>query len=143
MLIGEYQHSLDAKGRLAVPVKFRSELGSSAIVTRGLDACLFLYPKSEWEKMAEKLANLPVSNTNARAFARMMLSGAFEVEIDKQGRALLPGYLRDYAKLQGEVVMAGVFNRVEIWNRQSWVTYSQNAETNSTDIAEKLSEWEI
>ncbi len=143
MLIGEYQHSLDSKGRLSVPAKFRSELGSSAIVTKGLDSCLFLYPKGEWEKMTQKLASLPVSSSNARAFSRMMLSGAMEVEIDKQGRALLPAYLRDFAGINGEAVVAGVLNRVEIWDKQAWASYSKTAEKSSSETAESLAEWEI
>src|SRR5690242_6630062 len=105
MLIGEYTHNLDPKGRISVPAKFRAELGSSAIVTRGIDRCLFLYPKGEWEMISQKLASLPVSNASARALNRMMLSGAMEVEIDKQGRALLPSYLRDYAGIKGAVVV--------------------------------------
>jgi MraZ protein len=143
MLIGEYHHNLDSKGRLSVPIKFRAELGSSAIVTKGLDGCLFLYPKAEWEMMAQKLANLPVSSSSARAFSRLMLSGAMELDIDKLGRALLPGYLRDYADLRGEAVLSGVFNRVEIWDKQAWGEYSKQAEASSTENAEKLAEWEI
>lgn len=143
MLIGEYQHNLDSKGRISVPVKFRTELGSSAIVTKGLDSCLFLYPKGEWEVMAQKLSSLPVSSSNARAFSRLMLSGAMEVEIDKQGRALLPSYLRDYAGIKGETVMAGVFNRVEIWDKQAWREYSKNAESRQSETAEELAQWEI
>lgn len=143
MFIGEYNHNLDQKGRIAVPVKFRTELGSSAIVTKGLDSCLFVYPKEEWNKMTDKLAALPVSSSSARSFSRLMLSGAMEVEIDKQGRALLPGYLREYADLKDAVVMAGVLNRVEIWDKQRWASYSQEAETNASDNAEKLAEWEI
>ncbi|MBI4948495.1 division/cell wall cluster transcriptional repressor MraZ [Candidatus Berkelbacteria bacterium] len=143
MFLGEYKHSLDAKGRMSVPVKFRSDLGSSAIVTRGLDSCLFLYPKGEWEVMANKLASLPITNPNARAFARMMLSGAMEVEIDKQGRALLPSYLREYAGIKNESVVAGVFNRVEIWEPQAWEKYSKAAEENSEKNAEGLGEWGI
>lgn len=143
MLIGEYQHSLDSKGRLSVPVKFRSELGSSAIVTKGLDGCLFLYPKGEWEKMTMKLANLPVSSSSARAFSRLMLSGAMEVEIDKLGRALLPAYLREYAGVTNEAVLSGVFNRVEIWDKKTWKDYTKQAEASSSENAEKLAEWEI
>ncbi|QQG49972.1 MAG: division/cell wall cluster transcriptional repressor MraZ [Candidatus Berkelbacteria bacterium] len=143
MLIGEFTHNLDAKGRLSVPAKFRSELGSSAIVTRGLDKCLFLYPKAEWETMATRLANLPISSSNARAFARMMLSGAMEVEIDKQGRALLPGYLRDYAGIKGPVMVTGVFNRAEIWDKQTWDAYSKQAAVDNESNAEKLTEWEL
>ncbi len=143
MLIGEYQHNLDPKGRISIPAKFRGVLGSSAIVTKGLDSCLFLYPKGEWEKMTEKIASLPVSSSAARAFSRLMLSGAMEVEIDKQGRALLPSYLREYAGIKGETVMAGVLNRVEIWNKPAWGEYTKNAEANSSDTAEALAEWEI
>ena len=94
MFIGEYQHSLDQKGRLAVPVKFRAELKKGAVVTKGLDNCLFLYPKSEWQKLAKKLVNLPINKANTRAFSRLMLAGAMEVEFDKQGRIMLPEYLR-------------------------------------------------
>lgn len=143
MLIGEYNHSTDSKGRISVPAKFRSELGSSAIVTKGLDSCLFLYPKAQWEVMAQKLASLPVSSSSARAFARLMLSGAMEVEIDKQGRALLPTYLREYAGIGTDVVSAGLFNRVEIWDKKAWNTYATESGRNSSDIAEKLTEWEI
>lgn len=143
MLIGEYHHSLDTKGRLSVPAKFRSELGSSAIVTKGLDGCLFLYPKGEWEMMAQKLAKLPVSSSSARAFSRQMLSGAMEVEIDKLGRVLLPSYLRTFAQLNGEAVLSGVFNRIEIWDKKAWTDYSAQAEASSTENAEKLAEWEI
>jgi MraZ protein len=143
MLIGEYTHNLDAKGRISVPAKFRSELGSSAIVTRGLDKCLFLYPKAEWEAMAVKLANLPISSSSARAFARMMLSGAMEVEIDKQGRALLPGYLREYAGVNGSVMVTGVYNRAEIWDKKTWEAYSKEASLENESNAEKLTEWEF
>jgi len=143
MFIGEYQHNLDSKGRISIPAKFRSELGSSAIVTRGLDSCLFIYPKGEWEETANRLAQLPYTNANARAFSRMMLSGAMEVEIDKQGRALLPGYLRSYASLIDQIVSAGVFNRVEIWDKQKWQEYSQQSESQAANIAEQLTEWRI
>lgn len=143
MFLGEYKHSLDGKGRLSIPVRFRGELGSSAIATKGLEGCLFLYPKSQFETMALKLASLPVSSANARALSRLILSGAMEVEIDKLGRALIPGYLRDYAGIDGEVVVNGVYNRIEIWDRKSWMQYSRNAEKKSSDIAETLTEWEI
>lgn len=143
MFIGEYHHSLDSKGRLSVPVKFRAELGSSAIVTKGLDACLFVYPKEEWLKMTEKLAQLPVASSSARSFSRMLLSGAMEVEIDKQGRALLPAYLRDYAGIEGDVVATGVLNRVELWDKLAWSDYRKNSESNASDNAENLTEWNI
>ncbi len=143
MFLGEYKHNLDSKGRVSVPSKFRSELGSSAIVTKGLDNCLFLYTKGEWEVMANKLASLPVSSSSARAFARLMLSGAMEVEIDKFGRVLLPAYLRSFAGIKSEVVVSGVASRIEIWNAQSWEKYSKDAENNSSELAEKLTDWEI
>lgn len=143
MFIGEYQHNLDAKGRISMPVKFRANLGSSAIVTKGLDACLFVYPKEEWQKMTDKLAQLPVSSSSARSFSRMLLSGAMELEFDKQGRAVLPSYLRDYAGLKNEIVAAGVLNRVELWDKEAWSRYSEETETNASENAEKLAEWEI
>ena len=143
MFIGEYHHSLDSKGRLSVPAKFRSELGSSAIVTKGLDACLFVYPKEEWLKMTEKLAQLPVASSSARSFSRLLLSGAMEVEIDKQGRALLPAYLRDYAGIEGDVVATGVLNRVELWDKTAWSEYQKSSESNASDNAESLTEWNI
>ncbi len=143
MLIGEYTHNLDPKGRISVPAKFRAELGASAIVTRGLDKCLFLYPRTEWEAMSTKLASLPISSSSARSFSRMMLSGAMEVEIDKQGRALLPAYLRDYAGIAGQVVVTGVYNRAEIWDKGTWEAYSKEAANASEANAEKLTEWEF
>ena len=143
MFIGEYQHNLDAKGRISMPVKFRAKLGSSAIVTKGLDACLFVYPKEEWQKMTEKLARLPVASSSARSFSRMLLSGAMELEFDKQGRAVLPSYLRDYAGLKNEIVATGVLNRVELWDKEAWSRYSEETETNASENAEKLTEWEI
>jgi len=143
MFIGEYKHSLDAKGRISIPVKFRADLGSSAIVTKGLEDCLYLYPKGVWEEMAQKLANLPISSASARSFSRLMLSGAMELEIDKLGRVLLPSYLRDYSAIDGEAVMAGLYNRVEIWNKESWQRTTKDSEERSSDIAEELKEWEI
>ena len=143
MFIGEYKHSLDAKGRISIPVKFRADLGSSAIVTKGLEDCLYLYPKGVWEEMAQRIANLPISSASARSFSRLMLSGAMELEIDKLGRVLLPGYLREYSGIDGEAVMAGLYNRVEIWNKESWMQTTKDAETRSSDIAEELKDWEI
>jgi len=140
MFLGEYKHSLDAKGRISIPVKFRSELGSSAIVTKGLEGCLSLYPKNVWENMAQRIASLPISSASARSFSRLMLSGAMEVEIDKLGRALLPGYLREYAGIDGEAVMAGLYNRVEIWDKKAWESVTKDAESRSGDIAEELKE---
>ncbi len=140
MFIGEYAHNLDEKGRLAIPVKFRRDLSKGAVVTRGLDNCLFLYTKTEWEKLAEKLAILPISQSNSRAFSRLMLAGAMEVEIDKQGRVVLPEYLREFASLKKNVVLAGLYNRAEIWDEEKWKTYKTQTETNSNEIAEKMAE---
>ncbi|MFA6547687.1 MAG: division/cell wall cluster transcriptional repressor MraZ [Candidatus Magasanikbacteria bacterium] len=140
MFIGEYAHNLDDKGRLAIPVKFRRDLSKGAVVTRGLDNCLFLYTKTEWEKLAEKLATLPFSQSNSRAFSRLMLAGAMEVEIDKQGRVVLPEYLREFAGLKKNVVLAGLYNRAEIWDEAKWKAYKTTTETNSNEIAEKMAE---
>lgn len=140
MFIGEYSHSIDQKGRMAIPVKMRGKLSDGAVVTKGLDSCLFVYPKNEWEKLAEKLASLPISDTKARAFARNLLAGAMELEFDKQGRVLLPGYLRQYASLSGNAIIAGLYNRVEIWNEKSWNEYKNKIETNTEEITEHLSQ---
>jgi len=140
MFIGEYAHNLDEKGRLAIPVKFRRDLSKGAVVTRGLDNCLFLYTKTEWEKLAEKLSVLPISQSNSRAFSRLMLAGAMEVEIDKQGRVVLPEYLREFAGLKKNIVLAGLYNRAEIWDEEKWKTYKTQTETNSNEIAEKMAE---
>lgn len=140
MFIGEYLHSVDTKGRLAVPAKFRAKLKSGAVVTRGLDNCLFLYPKQEWEKLATKLSQLPISQSNTRAFARLMLAGAMEVKVDSLGRILIPEYLRKYAKMSKKAVVAGLFNRLEIWDEDGWDKYKQSTESQSSDIAEKLGE---
>ncbi len=122
MFVGEYAHNLDPKGRLAIPYRMRSLLGEGAVVTRGVDGCLVLYGQAEWTKLAEKIANLPLSNTKARRFARFFLAGAAEVEFDKQGRILLPSYLREYAKLGPNVVVAGMYNRIELWSQTAWQT---------------------
>ena len=116
MFIGEYQHNLDNKGRLAIPAKFRALLKGGAVVTRGLDNCLFLYSKKEWEILAVKLSKLPISQAKARAFSRLMLAGAMDVSIDKQGRIVLPDYLRKYSKITKKVIIAGLYSRLEIWD---------------------------
>lgn len=140
MFIGEYRHSIDNKGRVAVPSKFRSTLQNGVIVTRGLDHCLFIYEKSEWEIFAKKLIALPVAQSNSRAFVRLMLAGAMEVEIDAQGRILLPDYLCEYASLKKQSVIAGLYNRVEIWDEANWQKYKTKTEASGDDIAEKLGE---
>lgn len=140
MFIGEFSHNLDAKGRMAVPAKFRSKLGAGAIITRGLDHCLFVFTNTEWETLAQKLISLPLTQANSRAFVRLMLSGAADVQIDKQGRILVPDYLREYAGLKKQVVVAGLYNRFEIWDADSWKQYKTKTESASDEIAEKLSE---
>lgn len=143
MFIGEYHFSMDDKGRVAIPTKFKADLKEGAVVTRGLDSCLFVYPKAEWEKLAKRLAGLPISQANTRAFARLMLAGAMEVETDKQGRVVLPEYLRKYAGLDKQVVIAGLYNRVEIWESEAWDRYSKQTEKSSGDIAERLGELDV
>ena len=140
MFIGEYHHNLDQKGRVAIPIKFRERLNEGAIMTRGLDNCLFLFDASAWEKLAEKLINLPLAQSNSRAFTRLMLAGAQEAEQDSQGRVLIPEYLRQYAGLEKQVIIAGLYNRIEIWNFEKWREYSTSTEVSSVEIAEKLGE---
>ncbi len=140
MFIGEYHHNIDEKGRLAIPVKFRHKLKEGAVVTRGLDNCLFLYPQTDWEIIADKLAKLPISKANNRGFARFMLAGAMDAEIDGQGRVILPDYLRKFAFIKKKVVVAGLYNRLEIWDEEAWDKYKQGTEKESKDIAEALGE---
>src|SRR3989339_2092502 len=140
MFIGEYSHNLDEKGRLAVPKKFRADLSKGAVVTRGLDNCLFLYTKNEWQKLAEKLANLPFAQANTRAFARLMLAGAMDVDIDKQGRIMVPDYLRQFAGLNKEVIVAGLYSRLELWDSAKWSEYKKKTEAESNQIAEQMGE---
>ncbi len=138
MFIGEYSHSVDPKKRLALPSKFRGELGNRVVVTRGLDRCLFVYPMRVWEEIASKLGNLPVGESGTRSFIRLMLSGAVDTELDSQGRVLLPEYLKNDAGLKKEVTIVGIYNRLEIWDEDAWKKYKQNAEKNTGKIAEEL-----
>ena len=140
MFIGEYTYSIDDKKRLAIPGKFRQTLGKKAIITRGLDNCLFLYPAREWEKLAKKLSQLPLAQADARGFARIMLAGAMEVNLDRLGRILIPDYLKKYASLQKKIVIAGLYNRIEIWDEKNWDLYKQKIEKEAGDIAERLKE---
>ncbi len=140
MFIGEYTISMDAKGRIAVPSKFRQLLNATAVVTRGLDKSLFLYTKSEWETMATKIAALPMTKANSRAFSRLMLAGAFDVELDGQGRIIIPEYLRKFASLSKKVVVAGLYTRIEIWDKEAWEAYKKTTEQESNAIAEGLGE---
>ena len=131
MFMGEYNHTVDAKGRLIVPSKFREQLGEEFVVTKGLDGCLFVYENTEWKALEEKLHALPLTNANARKFSRFFLAGASTCEVDKQGRILLPAVLREFADITKDVVLVGVGSRVEIWSRERWegtVTYQDMEE---------------
>ena len=134
MFMGEYNHTVDTKGRLIVPSKFREQLGDEFVVTKGLDGCLFVYSKSEWENIEEKFRNVPLTTKDARKFARFFFAGAASCEVDKQGRILLPVVLREYAGIEKDVVSVGVFNRVEIWDKDQW------QESNSYDDMDEIAE---
>lgn len=138
MFIGEFRITIDDKGRFAVPVKFRGALAQGAVVTRGLDASLFLLPLEEWGKLANKIANLPLGQANSRAFARFMLAGAMDVVLDGQGRFVVPEYLRTFAGLKKSAVLVGVESRLEIWDEEAWDAYAKKAEAEAGTIAEQL-----
>ena len=140
MLIGEYKHNLDPKKRLSIPSKFRKELGDGAVLTRGLDNCLFVFSSQSWKPFAEMLAGLSMAKKDTRSFSRLFLSGAVEVEFDSLGRILIPDVLKEYAHLNKSVVVAGLFNRLEIWDEERWNSYKSDLEKNSDNIAEKLGE---
>ena len=139
MFIGEYQHAIDNKNRMIIPSKFREELGNSFVLTKGLDGCLYAYTIGEWKIMEEKLKKLPLTSKDARAFVRFFFSGANEVEIDKQGRALIPQNLLEYACIEKEIVSIGVSTRIEIWSKSKWDEYN-DSDINFDEIAEKMSE---
>jgi len=140
MFIGEYTYSIDDKKRLAVPPKFRKQLNEGGVITRGLDNCLFLYSREEWERQAKKISEMPYVSADARGFSRYMLSGAMEVEFDNMGRILIPDYLKDYAGLKKKVVVAGLYSRIEIWDEDIWKTYKEKTEKEAGNIAERLNE---
>ena len=140
MLLGEYKHNLDPKGRVAVPAKFREKFETGAIVTRGLDHCLFIFGKAEWEVLAQKIVSLPLAQASSRAFARLMLAGATDVALDIQGRILIPDSLRNYAHLKKQVVVTGMYTRVELWDVDAWEAYKTKTESAADEIAEKLGE---
>lgn len=143
MFIGEYNHIVDVKGRVAIPAKFRSQLAGGAIVTRGLDHCLFVFSREEWKELAKKLVALPLSKANSRAFSRLMLAGAVDVAVDGQGRVLIPEYLRQYAGIDKQVVVTGLYSRIEIWDEEKWKQYKATSESSSEEIAEQLGEMGI
>ena len=138
MLIGEYEHSLDAKGRLIMPAKIREDIGDKFIITKGLDGCLFGFSQTEWNNFEEKLKTLPLTNKNARDFVRFFLSGATDCEIDKQGRFLIAGNLREYAGLEKEAMITGVGTRIEIWNKDNWKKYNSEENLSADQIAENM-----
>lgn len=140
MFIGEYTYSLDEKKRLGVPVKFRSLLGKKAIITRGIDQCLFIFSAKEWQSLADKISKLPLSQSDARGFSRLMLGGAMEVSIDSMGRILIPDYLKKYASLNKKVILVGVLNRIEVWDENVWEKYKGTTEKEGGNIAERLKE---
>jgi len=138
VLIGEYEHSLDVKGRLIMPAKLREDMGEKFIITKGLDGCLFGFSQNEWLSFEEKLKTLPLTNKNARDFVRFFLSGATECEIDKQGRFLIASNLREYANMEKDVVIIGVGTRLEIWNRDKWKSYNSDENISADEIAENM-----
>lgn len=143
MFMGEYQHNIDTKGRIILPARFRELLGEKFIITRGLDQCLFVYTQEEWSRLEARFKALPFTKADARAFARFFFSGASELEVDKQGRVLIPNNLREHAVLQKEVVTIGVSSRVEIWSSENWAKYSQEANLSYEEIAEKMVDFEL
>ena len=138
MFLGEYAHTLDDRGRIAVPAKWRPELGEGLVVTRGLDRCLFLWPMDEWRTIADKLSQLSLMQTDARRIHRLLFSGATDTAPDRLGRILLPSFLRDYAELQDSVVLVGLLKRAEIWSQDNWITERSQAEEQSTQLADHL-----
>jgi len=143
MFIGEYTYKIDNKKRLAIPSKFRKDLKKKAVITRGLDRCLFLFSMEEWKKIAEKISSLPFGQYDNRGFSRVMLSGAMEVEFDSLGRILVPDYLKEYASLEKETVVAGLYNRIEVWNKKEWDKYKEKTEKELGNIAERLKDFGV
>ena len=139
MFIGEYQHALDSKNRMIVPSKLREELGNKFVITKGLDGCLYAYPQDEWKNLEEKMKTLPLTNRDARTFVRFFFAGACEIEMDKQGRGLIPQNLKEYAGIEKEIVSIGVLTRVEIWSKEKWQEYN-DSNVDFESIAEKMSD---
>ena len=140
MLMGEYVHSIDAKGRIILPADFREELGEHFVITKGLDNCLFVYDEEEWNNLSQKLRQLPLSKPEARAFVRFFFAGARTLECDRQGRFSVPGNLRSYAMLEKDVVLIGVSNRIEVWSKTEWTRYNDTVNPTVTQIAETLAD---
>lgn len=140
MLLGEYEHSIDTKGRIAMPAKLREGLGGKFIITKGLDGCLFVYAMDEWQRVEQKLTSLPMSRKTARDFTRFLFGGACEGECDKQGRVLLPASLRRYAGLERDAVIVGVGSRAEIWDAAKWQQYNEESAEDVNELAEQLAD---
>ncbi|MCF6410462.1 division/cell wall cluster transcriptional repressor MraZ [Pseudalkalibacillus salsuginis] len=143
MFMGEHLHTIDDKGRMIIPSKFRDELGTTFVLTRGLDQCVFGYPLEEWKQLEEKLKALPFTKKDARAFTRFFFSGAAECQLDKQGRVNIASTLRQYAKLEKDCVVIGVSNRIEIWNKEVWEDYFNKSEDSFGEIAESLMDFDL
>jgi MraZ protein len=140
VFLGEYAHTIDDKSRLSIPAKFRGDLANGLILTRGLDGCLWLYTETEWQKIAEGVSQLPITQKNARSFGRFILSGAMDLKLDKVGRVNVPKYLADYAGIKNKVVVTGMHNRLEIWAEDKWNSFKDEMEKNSEEVAENLAE---
>lgn len=140
MFIGEYQHNLDAKGRIIVPQKYRDGLGEKFIITKGLDKCLFAYTLNEWRLFEDKLKTLPLTDEGSRKFVRFFFSGAAECETDNQGRVIIPVNLREYANMQKDIISIGVFNRIEIWSKENWQAYNDSENFINNELAAKMAE---
>ncbi|MDQ5955464.1 MAG: transcriptional regulator MraZ [Patescibacteria group bacterium] len=138
MLIGEYLHTLDNKKRLSLPAKFRKEVGRKVVLTRGLDQCLFMFPEKTWGRIAQKLIDLPIGQADTRGLSRFLLAGAVDTEVDGAGRILVPDYLKEFADLRSRVVLAGVSDRIEVWNEKTWEEYKRRIEKSADQMAEKL-----
>jgi MraZ protein len=138
MFIGEFRHNLDEKGRLAIPYKFRKRLAEGCVATRGVDQCLEVYPINVWQKKAEKLSKLPISQKDARSFVRLTFSGAMQLDLDKQGRITLPDFLRKYAKMNKKATVVGLYDHLEVWEETEWDKFRDKTEKQSADIVENL-----
>jgi MraZ protein len=140
VFLGEYQHTVDQKGRLAIPAKFREELADGAVVTRGLDKCLVIYPGSEWASLAERVSRLPQTQPNVRTLSRLLFSGAVDLSLDSQGRTILPQYLRTYAGIAANVAVIGLYQRIEVWGLEEWNAVKATTEAAGGSLAEQLAD---
>lgn len=138
MFVGEFTHNLDSKSRISLPARFRDSLGGECVVTRGLDKCLWIYPRTDWEKLASKISSLPITSKNARSFSRFILSGAIESHTDKVGRISIPGFLRDYSGIKNKAVVTGAYDHIEVWSEDEWKSFKGEMEDRSEEIAETI-----